>query len=126
DWPVANFEHQPTDTVDLFVRYDDRTKQDMMGSRMEPVTTSAGPQQTPHPRGMSGGGIWLFSYHIRPSSGVMQPNPQLIGLQCGFVTKRKLLRGVLVGCWLTLVERHYPELAGHVSCLRAKRLPATR
>ncbi len=123
DWPAGHFEHEPTDGVDLFVGYDDETNQQMMGSGMEPIRAATGPQQTPNPMGMSGGGIWLPNYHRHPSSGLLQPNAQLLGLQVSFLPDRKLLRGVQIDCWLSLAEREYPDLAADVARLRARRLP---
>jgi len=56
----------------------------------------------PHPRGLSGGGIWLAQ--VSEKNSLRIPDIRLIGLHTGYYEESGWLRGIRIGVWLDLLS----------------------
>lgn len=96
-WPKV----QADENVDIFLDYPEGTH--------KMLTTASDLSRTlPHPRGMSGGGIW--DLNINESHVWSAEACQLIGIQAAWHPKERYLRGVKIYHWLKLVYEKYPDI----------------
>jgi len=120
DWPKEMPERPPVSGRDVFVPYPENQNVQVTGPGIDHHAVPAIPMVPPHPRGMSGGGIWLEIFGRR-ESGIHHPYLQLIGVQVAFVTPSRLLRGTLIQHWLDLVAEHYPDLRSDIARIKNRK-----
>jgi hypothetical protein len=125
DWPKAVLSSRelglPDPKRDILVNYPNETYTQISGPGLPYAAARARRSPTPHPSGVSGGGIWLALFQERKNTGLRFPDLRLVGIQVRFAENLGVLRGNLIGVWLDLVKTHYPDLRQSISGIRRKR-----
>lgn len=69
-----------------------------------------------HPKGMSGGGIWLAN--LIPHEGIWSPDKmQLIGIEHASDNGKSYARGTQLQHWLRMLREDQPSLAASIDQL---------
>jgi len=125
DWPPADIDSRelgpPHPQKDILVNYPNETDIQISGPGLAYAASRGRSGPTPHPSGVSGGGIWLVLFQEKKKTGLRFPDLRLVGIQTRFAENRGILRGNLVGVWLDLVKAHYPDLRQTISGIKRKR-----
>ena len=114
-WKSKSFERPASSERDLFLEHDPGNTMDLLHASNAGNTPPKIEMSPPDVFGMSGGAIWLK----RAEQGLVWcPSLRLIGVQVSWNTEHTRLRGTRIDCWLTLVDRKYPELRRCISGIR--------
>ncbi len=74
------------------------------------LTSEGNATAVPHPRGLSGCGIWRLSDIVQPSTQWTSSDIKLVGIQHRWRPSRRYLVGTPVRHAMQLIYKHYPEL----------------
>jgi len=118
NWP-KNLLDRPVDpSRDLFIGYYPEARMRLLHRSNAGITPPSFTKDPPSMQGMSGGAVWLERFKV---GRIIQPSSQLIGLQVSWKLEARRLRGTLIGRWLELVEKNYPDLRKAISAVRRNR-----
>lgn len=122
EWPNVDPLSRSSDKLrDMFINYDPSDKEAQFEMRaLHPNNAGSGmptiKHRPPPPHGMSGGGVWLARESLK--GGIWQPAALLVALQVSWKKSEGWMRGILIGEWLKLVERNYPDLKENIAAIR--------
>ncbi len=117
-WPTEPV-REPDPKNDIFVSYPKDMRAQMRASGSPFDSSASEPIKAPHPRGLSGCGIWLVGEATVGNAKVWRPHLQLIGLQNTNFKRLPLLRGTVIDMWLDLVRHQYPDLKSEIDSIES-------
>ena len=119
EWPKSGTETEPIPGRDIFIDFHPESTMRLLhpaGAGKDPPVVE---QERPHPRGISGGGIWVMKKAT--AKEVWEPRALLCGIQFGYNPKDGWLRGMLLNVWLEIVRDNYPDLRSELQRLQPER-----
>lgn len=122
EWPNLDPLSRSSDELrDMFINYDPNDEEAQFEIRALHPNNAGTDMPTikhrpPPPHGMSGGGVWLARESLK--GGIWQPSPLLVALQVAWKKSEGWMRGILIGEWLELVEREFPDLKENIAAIR--------
>jgi hypothetical protein len=119
-WPTSDY-GPPTEERDLLVAYPKETYRKKIYTLKPADGRKLLKRDSPSPRGLSGGGIWLELHHEKKVSGLRYPDIKLVGIQVAFCKRHCLCRCNRIGPLLKLVAHHYPELQLKIQTILQRR-----
>lgn len=112
EWP-RNLATPPDTERDIFFDYPDRMSSVVRGPR----GLNRNNVCSPKPNGISGCGIWI-SEKGQSEAKIWFPRLCLVGIEHGFLSNLRMLRGTAIQHWLNLIKENYPDLAEVISNIR--------